>query len=45
MIINMMCGASEEQIAHAIAAVEQAGYRAHTIRATERVIWRARRAL
>ncbi len=38
MIINMMYGASEEQIAHVIAVVEQAGYHPHTIRGTERTI-------
>ena len=38
MIINMMFGASEEQIAHVIAVVEQAGYQPHTIRGTERTI-------
>jgi 3-deoxy-7-phosphoheptulonate synthase len=38
VIINMMLGASEEQIAHVIAVVEQAGYQPHTIRGTERTI-------
>ena len=38
MIINMMYGATEEQIAHVIAVVEQAGYQPHTIRGTERTI-------
>jgi 3-deoxy-7-phosphoheptulonate synthase len=38
VIINMMFGASEEQIAHVIAVVEQAGYQPHTIRGTERTI-------
>ncbi len=38
MIINMEYGASEEQIAHVIAVVEQAGYQPHTIRGTERTI-------
>ncbi|MGA9642818.1 MAG: 3-deoxy-7-phosphoheptulonate synthase [Terriglobales bacterium] len=38
MIINMMYGASDEQIAHVIAVVEHAGYQPHTIRGTERTI-------
>jgi len=38
VIINMEYGASEEQIAHIIAVVEQAGYRPHTIRGTERTV-------
>ena len=38
MIINMEYGASEEQIAHIIAAVERAGYQPHTIRGTERTV-------
>jgi 3-deoxy-7-phosphoheptulonate synthase len=38
MIINMEYGASEEQISHVIAAVEQAGYKPHPIRGTERTI-------
>jgi len=38
VIINMMYGATEEQIEHVIAVVEQAGYQPHTIRGTERSI-------
>ena len=38
MIINMEYGASEEQIAHVIAVIEQAGYQPHPIRGTERTI-------
>ena len=38
MIINMMLGATDEQITHVIAAVEQAGYNPHPIRGTERTI-------
>jgi 3-deoxy-7-phosphoheptulonate synthase len=38
VIINMEYGASEEQIAHVISAVTQAGYQPHTIRGTERTI-------
>ena len=34
----MEYGASDEQIAHVIAVVEQAGYQPHTIRGTERTI-------
>jgi 3-deoxy-7-phosphoheptulonate synthase len=38
MVINMLEGATQEQIQHIIDRVNEAGYRAHVIRGTERTI-------